>query len=67
MRHHVEPPGPDEPFERFYLKNVAISEGCGCAESVIAGSRARISRGNSIKAVIAAIRERFFSRKSVTS
>ncbi len=25
-------------FERFYYRNVAISEGCGCAEQII-GSR----------------------------
>ena len=24
-----------ESFERFYLRNVAISEGCGCSELVI--------------------------------
>ncbi len=23
-------------FERFYYRNVAISEGCGCAEQIIA-------------------------------
>ena len=27
--------GGRESFERFYLRNVAISEGCGCSELVI--------------------------------
>lgn len=28
-------PGGSESFERYYLRNVAINEGCGCAEQVI--------------------------------
>lgn len=45
-------------FERFYLKEVALSEGCGCAEHVIREVRF-VSSGNSLHVIWAALKQRF--------
>jgi len=52
----VAPDG-DEPFEIRYLKYVAITEGCGCAERVIQYGRAPL-HGDSLRDVFLALRER---------
>ncbi len=46
--------GADEPFETRYLKYVAISEGCGCAERVIRDARAPLS-GDGLREVYRAL------------
>ncbi len=35
-------PGRGQSFERYYLRHVAISEGCGCSELVIRGDDPKI-------------------------
>ena len=47
-------PDGDEPFDVRYLKYVAISEGCGCAERVIANRRGP-SKGDGIAEIYSAV------------
>lgn len=54
-------PGDRDDFKRFYLKNVAQSEGCGCAEGVL--NKARPVRfGDSLSEILAALKKRFAQR-----
>lgn len=47
-------------FEQFYLKNVAQSEGCGCAEHVLRKA-CPINSGDSLGEIVSALKERFRS------
>ncbi len=51
-------PGDRDDFKRFYLKNVAQSEGCGCAEGVLQKTRP-IKFGDSLSEIFAALKKRF--------
>ena len=51
-------PGKEQSFARYYLRHVAQSEGCGCAEHVLREARP-LRAGDSLKEIIAALVERF--------
>ena len=51
-------PGDRDNFTRYYLKNVAQSEGCGCAEGVLNKARP-IKFGDSLGEILAALKKRF--------
>jgi len=54
----VRAPGDNGNFEQYYLKNVAVSEGCGCAEGVLRKTRS-VRTGDSLEAILAALKKRF--------
>ena len=58
MAAHIKPPTNDPSFKTFYLRSVANSEGCGCAEAVIRDGTPPIRKGDSIGEIFAALRER---------
>lgn len=62
MAEHIKPPGNDPSFKNFYLRRVANSEGCGCAEAVIRDGSPPIQAGDSLRAIITALRERLWRR-----
>ncbi len=55
----VRAPGDNSTFDRYYLKNVAVSEGCGCAESVLRKTRA-VKTGDTFLAIFTALKKRFW-------
>ncbi|WP_282605035.1 hypothetical protein [Pelagibius sp. Alg239-R121] len=54
----IRTPGDTDSFERYYLKNVAQSEGCGCAEGVLRKTRP-IKFGDSLSEIAVALKKRF--------
>lgn len=49
-------------FERYYLENVALSEGCGCAEQLLRRAPTPHS-GDSLRDILSAVKERFNKSK----
>ncbi len=54
--------GEENSFARYYLKNVAISEGCGCAELVVRPERP-VQSNDSVKAFFLGLWDRFGRRR----
>ncbi len=54
----IRAPGDKGNFAQYYLKNVAVSEGCGCAEGVLRKTGS-VRAGDSLWEILAAFRKRF--------
>ncbi len=59
----IRSPGNRDSFERFYLRQVAHSEGCGCAEHLLREARP-LSPGDRLSEIVAALKGRFRGPRS---
>ena len=56
--------GDAQSFERRYLRNIAVGEGCNCGELVIRDNEDKITRGGTLSELLAALIARIRGRKS---
>jgi len=54
----------EQSFERYYLRNIAIGEGCGCAEELLRTRNPRLRPGPGLRELLAALRARLAGRRS---
>ena len=45
----------EQSFERYYLRNIAIGEGCGCAEELLRTRNPRLRPGPGLRKLLAAL------------
>ncbi len=55
----------DESFARYYLRNVAVNEGCGCAESLLLRDRDLAASDSAVAAATPPARGLLASLKAV--